>query len=202
MSLRLIRRSVLLVLFALTMAVTIVLLRSTDPYYSLQELVFYLRFHRYDAAITEVAAKHNIDPMLVKAIVWRESRFHPEKVGASGERGLMQLMPAAAADWARSQKVESFRLPDLHAPKTNLQAGTWYLKQSMQRWSQRQDPEAFALAEYNAGKKRVDRWIRESNIGPESSTEDFIKGISFPGTRNYVKTVLQRYRFYKERGRM
>lgn len=198
----LIRRLFFLLFVPVCLAAAIVLSRSHDPLYCVQEWVFYKRFHRYDELITQAGGKYRVDPMLIKAVVWRESSFHPEKVGKSGERGLMQLMPAAAGEWAKAEKIQTFRLPDLHSPKTNIEAGTWYLKQALDRWTSKDDPVPFALAEYNAGRKRVDRWIRESNMGKGASAKDLVGSISFPGTRNYVEDITGRYRFYKMRGRM
>ena len=48
--------------------------------------------------------------MLVKAVVWRESRFDPKKRGSHGERGLMQVTERAANEWARENKVAGFLL--------------------------------------------------------------------------------------------
>ena len=66
-------------------------LKSRDPVYTLQEWVSPARFHQHDALIRSVAAEHHLDPMLVKAVVWRESRFDAQKFGSAGERGLMQV---------------------------------------------------------------------------------------------------------------
>jgi hypothetical protein len=82
------------------------------------------RFQRYDRLITSTANTHRLDPMLVKAIVWRESRFDPQKYGTAGERGLMQVTEKAANEWARENKMENFRGEELFDPKTNLAAGS------------------------------------------------------------------------------
>src|SRR5207249_2604525 len=79
-----------------------------------------------------VAMEHHLDPMLVKAVVWRESRFDPKKYGGAGERGLMQVSEKAANEWARENKVDNFRVEKLFDPKTNLEAGTWYLRRAFE----------------------------------------------------------------------
>ena len=90
-------------------AVGWIVLRSPDPRYAAYELVFHASFHRYDAIIKEMAGRRGLDPMVVKAVVWRESRFRPNgKVGLDGERGLMQITDAAAREWVKSEKVASF----------------------------------------------------------------------------------------------
>src|SRR4051794_22804395 len=154
------------------------------------------RFQQYDRLITAVAAEHHLDPMLVKAVVWRESRFDPQKYGSAGERGLMQVTENAANEWAREAKVENFRVEELFDPKTNLQAGSWYLRRAMQHWEQQPDPVPFALAEYNAGASRAQRWANGDAAGT-ISPKQFLAKIDFRGTRNYVDSVMARYQFYK-----
>jgi soluble lytic murein transglycosylase len=136
--------------------------------------------------------------MLVKALVWRESRFDRDKVGTAGERGLMQVSPKAANEWARESKVANFNLEQLFDPKTNLEAGSWYLRRAVEHWQNESEPLPFALAEYNAGASRAQRWVGADGI----TTSEFLGNIDFPGTRQYVKSILDRYAFYKRRGRM
>jgi len=174
---------------------------SGDPLYTLYEWISPARFQRFDRLISSVATEHHLDPMLVKAVVWRESRFDPRKYGSAGERGLMQLTENAANEWAKETKAENFRVEELFDPKTNLEAGTWYLRRATQHWEQQNNPVPFALAEYNAGASRVQRWAGNAPAA-NISTRDFLTSIDFPGTRNYVDSVLARYHFYKRRGRM
>lgn len=176
-------------------------MRSGDVVYTMFEWLSPTRFQQHDALIRAVATQHRVDPMLVKAIVWRESRFDAHKFGSAGERGLMQVTERAASEWARETKAENFRVEELFDPKTNLQAGTWYLARAMQHWKNQSDPVPFALAEYNAGASRAQRWAG----GDDSiviTPEEFRKNIDFPGTRNYLDTILSRVQFYKRRGRM
>src|SRR3954470_13564372 len=88
-------------------------MRSGDATYTLYEWVSPARFHQHDALIRAVAAEHQLDPMLVKALVWRESRFDAQKFGSAGERGLMQVSEKAAGEWARDAKKEDFRVEEL-----------------------------------------------------------------------------------------
>ena len=194
-------RLMVVLLLALLAGVGITLTISNDALYTLHEWIDYARFHRYDAMIEETGRKYHVDPMLIKAVVWRESAFAEDMVGRNGERGLMQVTEGAAKDWARSQKNETFQPNDLFDPKTNIDVGTWYLKQSLDHYSAKDDPVTFALAEYNAGRQRVNRWIGEDNLGPVTA-DDLQKNISFPGTRSYVQSIQSRYSFYKRRARM
>jgi soluble lytic murein transglycosylase len=173
-------------------------LRSGDAVYSLHEWVSPARFQQYDSIIASVAAEHRLDPMLVKAVVWRESRFDRDKYGSAGERGLMQVSGKAANEWARENRVENFRPDDLFDAKTNLEAGTWYLRRALDHWQTESDPLPFALAEYNAGASRAQRWVGAGGI----SASEFLAQVDFPATRKYVQSILDRYAFYKKRGRM
>ena len=176
--------------------------RSGDPVYTLYEWVSPARFRQFDKMIKSIAAEHQLDPMLVKAVVWRESRFDPMKYGSAGERGLMQVSERAANEWARENKVENFRVEDLFDAKTNLSAGTWYLRRAVDHWQNQSDPVPFALAEYNAGASRAQRWAGGSPAATQIPAQDFVRNIDFPGTRKYVDSVMERFRFYKERGGM
>ena len=174
--------------------------KSGDPIYTLQEWISPARFQQYDGLIRSVAEEHNLDPMLLKAVAWRESRFDAQKFGNAGERGLMQVSEKAAQEWARENRVENFRLEELFDPKINLEAGTWYLRRAVEHWANQPDPIPFALAEYNAGASRAQRWAgnRDISIPPDI----FRANIDFPGTRKYVDSIIARFDFYKQRGRM
>lgn len=187
---RLFRICLLLVLLA-AVAGACWFVQSADPRYDATELICWRRYHRYDALIEDVAKRRQLDPMLVKALIWRESRFHPNKLGTSGERGLMQLGVAAASEWAKAEHQGVFTPDDLFDPKRNLEAGTWLLARALRRWQSNtaEDPLSLALAEYNAGHSRVQRWAAAASIG-------------FPATRQYVQTIEHRYHFYQKRGRL
>jgi soluble lytic murein transglycosylase len=124
---------ILCVLLALAAGFGYLAARSGDPVYTFYEWMSPARFHQYDHLIRSVAIEHRLDPMLVKAVVWRESRFDPRKHGSAGERGLMQVSEKAADEWARENKIDTFRAEQLFDPKTNLEAGTWYLCRAFER---------------------------------------------------------------------
>ena len=176
-------------------------MRSGDTAYTVHEWLSPARFQQYDGLVRATATQHGLDPMLVKAVVWRESRFDPQKFGSAGERGLMQVTERAAREWARETRVENFRVEELFDPKVNLQAGSWYLARALQHWKTQSDPIPFGLAEYNAGASRAQRWAGGEGSGQISASE-FRERIDFPGTRNYLETVLARLEFYQRRGAM
>jgi soluble lytic murein transglycosylase len=196
---RFFRTFFLVLAFAAFTAGSVLLWASSDPLYTVQEWVNLGRFSAYDEMIREQSRKHRLDPLLVKAIVWRESAFDPNKVGASGERGLMQVGEAAGQDWAKAGKIETFLPTDLFDARTNLDAGTWYFRRALERWKGKDDPIPFALAEYNAGASRLDRWIAQSGLGEKVDSHDLLTVIDFPGTRRYVEEITARYRFYQAR---
>jgi soluble lytic murein transglycosylase len=196
---RFVRQFVLVIVVAAAAAAAVLLLRSPDPYYAVQE---WAGFSSYDALIRRAAQKYGVDPMLVKAIVWRESRFSPEKVGTSGERGLMQVTEGAASDWARAEKIETFVPTDLFDAQNNLEAGTWYVRNALEHWKKQDDPVPFALAEYNAGRQRVIRWVALTKGGEHATAAEFLSVMDFPGTRQYIEDVVERRRYYQARGRL
>jgi soluble lytic murein transglycosylase len=195
--LRFARMLILIVVFAALVAVSGIIWSSPDRMYSLQRLAAFGRYSRYDALIEEAAKKNSVDPVLVRAVVWRESAFHPDKMGSAGERGLMQVGEAAAMDWARANKIETFVPTDLFEPRTNLEVGAWYLKRALEKWKTKDDPVPFALAEYNAGGSRIDRWIAATGDGAKADSRDLLNAIDFPSTRRYVEDIMARAKFYR-----
>jgi peptidoglycan lytic transglycosylase len=190
----------LCVLLALAGGFAYLAVVSGDPVYTFYEWMSPARFQQCDRLIRAVAVEHQLDPMLVKAVVWRESRFDPRKYGSHGERGLMQVSEKAANEWARENKIADFHADQLFDPKTNLEAGTWYLHRAVEHWKHEPDPLPFALAEYNAGASRAQRW--SGNGATDIPVRTFLKNIDFPGTRKYVDSIIDRYKFYQRRGRM
>ena len=104
---------------------------------------------------------------------------------------------------------------DLFDPKTNIEAGTWYLAQAFNRWKDKDDPLPFALAEYNAGRRNVQRWVDDArsreaererqqpgSTDSRVSAEELSDSISYPGTKSYVAAIRRRMEFYKARGRL
>ena len=195
---RFVLKLILCLLVALTAGFGYLALRSGDPLYSFYEWVSPARFQQYDKLIVSVATEHQLDPMLVKAVIWRESRFDREKYGTAGECGLMQVSAKAANEWAHEHKIDNFHFDQLFDPRTNLEAGSWYLRRALDHWQSEPEPLPFALAEYNAGASRAQRWVGTGRI----TTSEFLGNIEFPATRKYVQSILDRYAFYKRRGRM
>ena len=147
-----------------------------------------------DVPIRAAAQRYGLDPALVKAVVWRESRFNPRARGRAQEIGLMQLREEAAQEWADAERIDGFEHEHCFDPGTNTMAGAFYLSKLLRRYSRTDNPAAYALADYNAGRANVLRW----NKG-EASTNSaaFLAQITFPGTREYVRSILHRRDRYR-----
>ena len=146
-----------------------------------------------DRNILNSAQKHGVDPALIKAVIWRESKFDPEARGGKGETGLMQIMEDTGLEWAGAQRVMLFSGAVLRDPARNIECGTWYLRKLLGRYQQTDDPVPYALADYNAGRGNVLKWMKES---ASTNSADFIGQIGFPSTRAYVRAVLERQQRY------
>jgi peptidoglycan lytic transglycosylase len=147
-----------------------------------------------DVPIVAAARRYGLEPALVKAVVWRESRFNPKARGRFHEIGLMQLREDAAQEWADAEHIQGFDVEACVDPVTNTLAGAYYLKKLLQRYARTDDPLPYALADYNAGRANVLKWNKGAAATNSSS---FIEQIGILGTKDYVKAVLRRYVRYR-----
>lgn len=151
------------------------------------------RDHSQDALIYAAAQRYQLEPALVKALVWRESCFDVRAQGRAGEIGLMQIRAPAASEWVQAERVRKFDMSHLFDPRTNLTAGCWYLSKLLKRYQKTDNPIVYALADYNAGRTHVLRWKQ----GPASSNSvAFLQKMDFPGTQQYVESILARRNKY------
>jgi len=121
--------------------------------------------------VEEVAARHNVDPALIKAIIMAESGYNPRAVSKKGATGLMQLMPSTAKELG---------VKEIFDPKDNVEAGVKYFKRLLRRFN---GDVKLALAAYNAGSTKVRRYKGVPPIG---------------ATKYYVRKVFHYYRLYKK----
>ncbi len=175
----------------------------------------YYRLHRYDKLISEVSPKYQLEPELVKAVIYEESFFDPEARSSQNAIGLMQVTAIAVREWVDSTRARDFSAalanvtkaynpanapkPEeaLANPEVNLHIGCWYLQNLLSRYKNRPASLAAALAAYNAGPTNVDRWANDADLA-NLSEQGFIEEIEFPVTRNYVQKIIKRYQDYKQ----
>lgn len=148
----------------------------------------YHRIHAYDDIIARFAATNSLDPKLIRAVIWRESRFKYNCRGSHGEIGLMQVTENAAKEWAEANNIVNFQKNDLFNAETNIRVGAWYLKRSIARWANKTNPLPYALADYNAGYSNTVRWA--ANDGGDANK--FWAGITYPSTKRYIRDILNR----------
>ena len=116
---------------------------------------------RYQPLVQQLAARYDLSPALIEAVVWQESRWRENAVSPAGARGLAQLMPGTARDLGVN--------PD--DPAANLEGGARYLREQLDRFNG--DLER-ALAAYNAGPGRV---IRAGGIPRIRETQAYVTAI-------------------------
>jgi soluble lytic murein transglycosylase len=146
---------------------------------------------KYRVEIAAAARRHGLDPELVRAVIFRESRFNPRARGSSGEIGLMQVLPTgAAAEWARVLKRPCPAARDLFDVETNLEVGCWYLARALRRWRNYDHGVELALAQYNAGESRAQKWA------PQKTDGDVLSRVNIASTRKYITKIMKRYRKY------
>ncbi|MGZ8783222.1 MAG: lytic transglycosylase domain-containing protein [Gaiellaceae bacterium] len=135
---------------------------------------------RYEQIVVGHAENYSLEPQLVAAVIYQESKFDADAVSSSGAVGLMQLLPSTGQGIAERTGGDNWRPEDLRNPELNVRYGSWYLRHLLDKY----EDEELALAAYNAGQANVDRWQAE---GGE---------IGFPETRAYVERVQRLKRTY------
>ena len=152
------------------------------------------RDRQHDRVILAAAQRYGVDPALVKAVVWQESRFKADARGRAGELGLMQIREEAALDWAGAERQLHFEPEHLLDPATNTLAGAWYLRRLLLRYLRTDNPVPYALADYNAGRTRVLRWLKGAAV---TNSAAFLEQMDFPGTRRYVANIMEQHARYR-----
>lgn len=130
------------------------------------------------------ASARGVSGTELMSIARRESAFFPEADSPAGARGLMQIMPATGRQVARQLKLP-FQPSDLYRVDYNVELGSAYYRELLDRFAGNR---IFALAAYNAGPHRVDRW--RNGRGEQVPVDVWIETIPYRETRNYVQAVL------------
>lgn len=152
-------------------------------YVARSEPGWYLRARyplRYEQIVRTHARNYELDPALLAAVIYTESKFEANARSDVGAIGLMQLLPETAKGIALRTGGGRFVVSDLYDPEINVRYGAWYLEHLLDKYRDEQT----ALAAYHAGQANVDRW-RARGVG-----------IQFPQTRYYVDKVERLKRIY------
>ena len=136
----------------------------------------------YEQIVRGHAKNYDLEPALLAAVIYQESKFDAEAKSDAGAIGLMQLQPETAKGIALRTGGSRFRVEDLTNPEINVRYGSWYLRHLLDKYGD----EELALAAFNAGQGNVDSWRREG------------KGIAFAETRHYVDRVQQLKAIYRD----
>ena len=131
---------------------------------------------RYEHIVRGHADNYRLDPALVAAVIYQESKFRADARSDSGAVGLMQLLPETAKGIAARTGGSEFEVDDLYDPEINIRYGSWYLRHLIDKYG----TEERALAAYNGGQGNLDR------------------GVMYPETRHYVDRVLELRGIYRK----
>jgi soluble lytic murein transglycosylase len=143
---------------------------------------------RHADVIRQQARDKNLDPALIAAVIYRESKFR-DVTSDAGAKGLMQILPETAHFIARKSGGTEFVAGDLANPQINISYGSWYLRYLLDRYD---GNVVAAVAAYNAGHSRVDEW------GGKDLTVDDIR---FVETADYTRDVLDKRDEYAKKYR-
>jgi soluble lytic murein transglycosylase len=146
---------------------------------------------RHDDIIRQQAADKNLDPALIAAVIYEESRFR-DQTSHAGARGLMQITPETADAIAKHSGGTRFKQSDLATPQINISYGSYYLRLLLDHYG---GNETLAIAAYNAGIGNVDKWVADAGGDGAFKSAD---QIPFPETRAYVENVVDSREAYRE----
>lgn len=140
----------------------------------------------YPELIDQAAERYDLDPMLIRAMIYVESSYRPQAVSPKGAVGLMQILPETAT-WLGATEIKA---EDLVDPSVNIDLGSEYLRYLLDRFP----TESSALAAYNAGPTNARRWLDEEMW---DGSYERTGHIPYPETKSYVRKVTMLRRLYQ-----
>jgi soluble lytic murein transglycosylase len=185
---RLARRRLRLAGLVLAIAAAVAVLVAPRLDHAVQEISLPLR---HDDIIRQQAEAKSLDPALIAAVIYVESRFR-DQTSPAGAKGLMQILPSTADYIARKSGGTQFVQGDLATPQINISYGSWYLRYLLSHYG---GNELLALAAYNAGEGKVDGWRAAARLRGERFR--VAAHIPFPETRHYVRRVFDARASYR-----
>lgn len=144
---------------------------------------------KYQQEIDKYAEEFSLEPELLAAVIYVESRFDKYSISSRGAVGLMQLMPATAVWIAEELGYEDFTLKDLDNPDLNIKFGSWYIAYLYQKFDK---DLVKTIAAYNAGESNVRKWLAD---GWDADLEE---SLPFSETDNFVRRVISTKDYYSE----
>jgi len=184
---RAVRRRRLAVLAGLALVAVAMIVWFGPGEKAIRELTLPLR---HEDIIRQQAREKNLDPALIAAVIYQETKFRP-RTSAAGAEGLMQVLPSTARFLARRTGGIKFVPSDLSTPQVNISYGCYYLRYLTDHYSGNL---TLAIAAYNAGLSNVDGWVQRAGGPQRFNTSD----IPFSETRAYVASVRQHRREYRK----
>jgi len=145
----------------------------------------------YSSIIRQQAAQKHLDPALVAAVIYAETKFDPS-TSSAGAEGLMQILPQTAQFLAKRSGATSFSVSDLSTPEVNIAYGSYYLRYLLDEY---RGNEVLALAAYNGGEANVNRWVSQERSEGRPLT---VGEIPYPETKAYVTKVMQTQQQYRQ----
>jgi soluble lytic murein transglycosylase len=142
------------------------------------------------SVIREQALAKRLDPALIAAVIYAESKFDP-RTSPAGAEGLMQILPSTAYFIAHLSGGTRFTASDLATPSVNVAYGSYYLRYLLDHYG---GNEMLALAAYNGGVANVDGWVARADAAGSRLT---LAGIPFGETRAYVQRVMDAQQAYR-----
>jgi soluble lytic murein transglycosylase len=142
--------------------------------------------------LRKYSEQNGLDPYLVASLIRQESEFNAGALSHANAVGLMQLLPKTGKSVAKQVKLKGYSAPQLYTPAVNLELGTHYFKEMVDRYNGQFE---YALAAYNAGTDRVGDWLGQ---GHYRDPQEFVESIPFTETREYVQAILRNASVYRQ----
>jgi len=146
----------------------------------------------YWSDLRKYSQLNGLDPYLVASLIRQESEFNALALSRVSAVGLMQLMPKTGKTVAKQVKLRGYNAAQLFTPAINLQLGTRYFKEMVDKYNGQFE---YALAAYNAGTDRVGEWL---GVGHYRDPQEFVESIPFTETREYVQAILRNANVYRQ----
>jgi soluble lytic murein transglycosylase len=146
----------------------------------------------YWTDLRKYSVLNGLDPYLVASLIRQESEFNAGALSRANAVGLMQLLPKTGKSVAKQVKLKGYSAPQLYTPAVNLELGTRYFKDMVDKYNGQFE---YALAAYNAGTDRVGDWLGQ---GHYRDPQEFVESIPFTETREYVQAILRNASVYRQ----